>query len=409
MLDFLRRRRIYLDNASATPVLSEVVRAMHSEEAFANPGAIHADGVSAKRMLEEARETIAAELGCKPRQVVFTSGLTESNNLAILGFARKLVLAGTPLESTHWIVSAIEHDSVLECFAEIERLGGVVSHADPDAKGIVTPEKIQRLLRPETVFVSVGWANNEIGVIQPLRAIAHLLSSGKTAARIVFHSDAGQGPLYLFPHVHTLGVDLFSLGAGKLYGPRGVGALYVNDKTLIAPTMLGGSQEGGLRAGTEEPVLAAGFARAFETISKERNGEAIRLSRLRDSLARELSARIEGLVINGDLKQALPHMLNISVPNISSEYLVLGLDHEGISISTKSACREGEQFSHVVEALGRAKNPASSKIMTKEERAKNTLRFSLGRDTTASDIIRTVKALERVTRRTAIFAESRIK
>ena len=194
-MNLFRTRRVYLDHASATPVLPDVVSTMRSQEAiFANPGAIHAEGVAAKRVLEEARKTIAGELGCKPRQVCFTSGLTESNNLGVLGFARKLALSGTSLENTHWVVSSIEHDSVLECFAEIERLGGNVSHVDPDAKGILTPEKVARALRPETVFVSIGWANNEIVVVQPLRAIARVLRAGRTGARVLFHSDARHGP-----------------------------------------------------------------------------------------------------------------------------------------------------------------------------------------------------------------------
>ena len=405
-MGLFQRKRIYLDHASATPVLSEVVDAMHSaEEASANPGAIHAEGVTAKRVLEEARKTIAGELGCKPRQVIFTSGLTESNNLAILGFARKLALSGTSLPNTHWIVSSIEHDSILECFGEIERLGGIVTHVDPDAKGVVTPERVARALRPETVFVSIGWANNEIGVVQPLRAIARVLRSEKTGARIVFHSDAGQGPLYISPQVHTFDVDLFSLGAGKLYGPRGIGALFMSEPKLVAPILLGGSQEAGIRAGTEEPVLASGFARAIEVISKERNEEVVRLKPLRDLLLHELSLRIRGLVVNGDLQHVLPHMLNVSIPDVSTEYLVLALDHEGISISTKSACREGEQSSHVVLHLAEASAEAT-KAPLEAWRSQNTLRFSLGRGTTSRDIIRTAEALERVTSRAFPFAET---
>lgn len=389
MFDILHRRRIYLDYASALPVLSEAVRAMCGAGSLAgNPGAIHEEGVAARARIEEMRARVAMTLGIKTRELVFTSGLTESNNLAILGFARKLFLSGRKIEDTHWIVSAIEHDSVLECFAEIERLGGNVSHANPDAHGRVTPQEIARLLRKETVLVSVGWANNEIGTIQPLAHIARTLSAHEKdhETQVAFHSDAGQAPLYLSTTVNSLGVDLLALGANKLYGPHGIGALFVGNRLIdrvgIAPIILGGAQEKGMRAGTESVALIVGFATAFEIIARERGSETKRLRKLRDSLASELSARIPDLILNGRLEHALPHMLNVSIPNISSEYIVLALDKAGIAISTKSACREGEQASHVVATLG-----------GDEWRARNTLRFSLGKGTMERDIVRTVKAL----------------
>ena len=388
MFDILHRR-IYLDYASAPPVLYEAVRAMCSAESFAgNPGAIHGEGVMAKTKLEEARTRIAGLLGIKTRELVFTSGLTESNNLAILGFARKLLLSGGNLDDTHWIVSAIEHDSVLECFAEIERLGGSVSHANPDMYGSIKPQEIARLLRKETVFVSVGWANNEIGTIQPLTKIAHILRAHEKShgTYVAFHTDAGQSPLYLSTVVNSLDVDFLALGANKLYGPHGIGALFVSSRLTgragIAPVILGGAQEKGIRAGTESVALAAGFVAAFEVVARERDAEAKRLRELRDMLSAELSARIPDLVLNGNLEHSLPHMLNVSIPSISSEYLVLALDRAGIALSTKSACREGDQASHVVAELG-----------GESWRAKNTLRFSLGKETIQSDIERTAQAL----------------
>ena len=380
------KERIYMDYASATPLLSESLRAMNAaEEHFANPGAIHEDGVRAKRTLEDAREAIARELGAKPRQIVFTSGLTESNNLAILGLVRKLQLSGKSIGGTHWIVSAIEHDSVLECFSEVERLGGIVTFIDPSQEGLISPEAITRTLRPETVFVSIGWANNEIGVVQPLAHIARSIEKHTaTSHSIIFHADAGQAPLYISPQVHTLGVDMLSLGAGKLYGPRTIGALYVKEPDTLAPMHLGGGQERGLRAGTEDVVPAVGLAKALKVISEERKDEYVRVQKLRDALLKGLSQKIPGLVVNGAIKHMLPHMLNISIPDISSEYVVLSLDREGIAISTKSACRSGERSSHVVQALG---GPSW--------RSENTLRFSLGRSTTDKDIWRASETLER--------------
>lgn len=415
-------KRIYLDYASAPPVLPEVIAAMREAgRLFGNPGAIHAEGVAAKRSLDDSRARIAEKLGCKARELVFTSGLTESNNLAIIGFARYLERMKRTLTGTHWIVSAIEHDSVLECFAEIERLGGSVSHVEPDGRGLLLPAAIQEALRKETVFVSVGWANNEIGVVQPLGKIARMLrsfeeqnpsthsntsgsprgtrgttSSGQ-ARRIIFHTDAGQAPLYLPTVVSSLGVDLLSLGANKLYGPHGIGALYLANRVSLAPYVRGGKQERGLRAGTETVALSAGFAAAFEVVALERATEARRLAALRDEFARQLQSHIPAVVVNGDMKHTLPHMLNVSIPNINSEYITLALDHAGIALSTKSACREGEESrSHVVYALGNARDASSSVVLTKEERAQNTLRFSLGRETVAADIQRVVSVLSTV-------------
>src|SRR3989344_570287 len=315
MFNILRRRRIYLDYASAPPVLSEAVRAMCSAESFAgNPGAIHEEGVAMRAKLEEMRARISMLLGIKTRELVFTSGLTESNNLAILGFARKLLLSGRKLEDTHWVVSAIEHDSVLECFSEIERLGGNVSLAYPDIHGRIMPQEIARLLRKETVLVSVGWANNEIGTIQPLAKIARILRAHEKShgTYVAFHTDAGQSPLYLSTVVNSLDVDFLALGANKLYGPHGVGALFVGnritDREGVAPIILGGAQEKRMRAGTESVALAAGFVAAFEVVARERDAEAKRLRELRNMLASELSTRIPDLILNGSLEYALPHM-----------------------------------------------------------------------------------------------------
>ena len=202
----------------------------------------------------------------------------------------------------------------------------------------------------------------------------------------MLHVDAGQAPLYIAPQVHTLGVDSLTLDSGKLYGPRGIGALYISNRMELAPILLGGGQERGLRAGTENVALAAGFAEAFTVIAGERDVEARRLQKLRDDLAHGFLKDIPSVVINSDLKRALPHMLNISIPDIQSEYVTLALDKEGISISTKSACREGEnRRSHVVEALG-----------GDEWRAQNTLRFSLGRETRTHDIMKTAEVLAEI-------------
>ena len=386
---FGKKRRIYLDYASATPVAAEAQKAVErATQIFANPGALHAEGVAAKRLLTDSRERIAAHVGCRAREIIFTSGLTEANAIAIVGTARAFEFRNRSLCDTHWVVSSIEHSSVLECFAEVERMGGTVSHVDPAPSGIIAPETITAALQPTTVFVSVGWANNEIGTVQKTSAISQILRTHERAhgKQILFHSDAGQAPLYRSPQVHTLGVDLLALGSGKLYGPRGVGCLYVSNRCSLAPISFGGGQERGLRPGTEDPALAAGFAGALGVVAGEREQEAKRLLKLRDGFVRELMSHIPGVVINGDLRHALPHMLNISVPGKKSgEYLVLALDHAGIALSTKSACREGEAKSHVVASLG-----------GESWRAGNTLRFSLGRGTTGRELVRAAEALGRL-------------
>jgi len=393
-------QRIYLDYASATPVHPKAARAYTgASQLFANPGAIHEDGVAAKRVLTEARESLARHLGCKARELIFTSGLTEANNIALIGLARGIELRKRSLTDTHWIVSSIEHSSVLECFAEIERMGGAVSYVEPDAKGIVRTESVAALLRSDTVLVSVGWANNEIGTVQPLASIGRVLHAYQRGQKtnIIFHSDAGQAPLYRSPQVHSLGVDMLALGSGKLYGPRGIGCLYVNNRASLSPAIFGGGQERGLRSGTEDVALAAGFAAAFDEITRERDAEAKRLRILRDNFAREIVARIPSAVVNGDLKHALPHMFNISIPGErTGEYLVLALDHAGVALSTKSACREGEASSHVVAALEKASHAAPSEALAKEGRAGKTLRFSLGRGTTEAELKRVLTVLEKI-------------
>ena len=384
-----RKKRIYLDYASSTPISAASLRAMRAaEKLVGNPNAIHSEGVEAKRELEKARSAIAAELGCKSREIIFTSGITESNNLAILGFFKKIILSGRSPRNTHWIVSALEHASVSEPFNHIEELGGIVSRIAPNSKGIISPESVQSVLRKETVCVSVGWANNEIGIIQPLGAIGHALREHeeKFKTKIIFHTDAGQGPLYLPSQVHSLRVDLFSFGSSKIYGPHGIGALYISNRVDLEPIILGGGQERGLRAGTENVALAAGFAAALSEAAMKRERESKRVQKLRDNLAEELIEIIPGAVVNGDTKRALPHMLNISIPDIQSEYLMLALDRAGVEVSTKSACDEGEaKESHVVAALG-----------GEAWRAHSSLRFSIGEDTTSADIRQVVSTLYRI-------------
>jgi cysteine desulfurase len=372
-------RRIYADYASAPPVSAAARNAMReAQDIIGNPGAIHREGVEAKEALNRAREKIAGLLGVKAREIIFTSGLTDANNIAILGAARASERTKRSLADTHWIVSSIEHASVLDCFSEIERLGGTVTHVDPSHTGIITPESIGAVLTPHTVLVSVGWANNEIGTIQPLSDIARTIEAfeKKHGTTILLHTDAGQAPLYLATGLNSLRVDLCAIGGNKLYGPHGVGALFIHNRTSLVRVQQGGPQERGFKPGTENVELALGFAAAFEDVASTRDSESRRIKVVRDALEKKLIDTIPGVVVNGDTRYSLPHMLNISIPGIQSEYVTLSLDQEGISVSTKSACREGEESrSHVVEALG-----------GESWRAQNTIRMSFGPETTQEDI-----------------------
>jgi cysteine desulfurase len=341
--------------------------------------------VEAKRSLELSRERIAHFLECKPRELIFTSGATEANNLALVGYARRLALIRGGLSGTRWIVASIEHPSVLDSFSEIERMGGEVIYIEPDTDGTIAPAALEKKLTKEVVCVSVGWGNGEIGTLQPITKLSRVIRGYEKAhgTIILLHSDAGQAPLYEKTTVHSLGVDLLTLDSAKLYGPHGIGTLYMNNRVALSKILFGGSQERGLRPGTENVALAAGFAAALDHIAQVRDSEAKRLRLLRDELARTIEKNIPDIVINGDIRNALPHILNISIPNIQSEYLALSLDHKGFALSTKSACREGEESeSHVVKALG-----------GDPWRARNTLRISLGESTSRRDTVRLADAL----------------
>jgi len=363
-----------MDYAAATPVSKGAHEAqVKMREIFANPGAIHKDGVEAKTALEDARGQIGLFLGCRAREVIFTSGGTESNNLAILGHARFLEKERGTLADTNWITTKIEHPSVLECFKEISLLGGEVIFISPNEHGVITPDTLRANIKDSTVLVSVGWANSEIGTVQPLHDLSKIIK--EKDSRIVFHTDAGQAPLYKPSIANGLGVDMISLDSGKLYGPRGIGALYKKSSVPVSPLFFGGAQEYGLRPGSENVSLAAGFAYALKEASEKREKETIRLERVRCVFIERITELIKGVVVNGEGKTNLPNVINVSIPDIDNEYITLALDNIGVSVSTKSSCLEGEEdISHVVDALGGGK-----------WRAKNSIRFSFGSDTFEKD------------------------
>jgi len=382
------KKRIYMDYAGATPTREEARLEMeNAKPLFGNPGGLHKEAVAAASALESARKDIAKVLGCRARSIVFTSGATESNNLAILGYAHSLQRSGEDISKTHWITSAIEHPSVLACFAHLKEIGAEVSYIQPDEHGTINIEALSKELKENTVFVSIGWANGEIGTIQPMHTLSQKIREHEkiNKKQIVFHTDAGQAPLYEVSTVQGLGVDLLSLDSGKLYGPRGVGVLYQRDEVSLDARIIGGGQERGLRAGSENVIGAIGFARAIVCASDEREKETRRMKELRNFFLRELQERIKGTVLNGTSKKQLPHIVNVSLPHISSEYFLLVLDHAGIALSTKSACREGEEVeSHVVRTL-----------KGENWRARQTLRFSFGMDTRMRDVLSVLKKVSK--------------
>lgn len=388
-----KTKEIYLDYASSAFSNSS------------NPGAIHNLGVKEKNKLENARTTIAKILKAHNSEIIFTSGATESNNLAILGLIKNF-------KKPHIVTTNIEHASVLEVCRHLEKTKQAeVTYVPVEDNGIVDPKKIKKALRKNTVLVSVMYVNNEIGAIQPIREIAKeirhfkkthltrlrhpLLNKERVGERFpIFHTDAVQAINYLPINVATLGVDLMSINSAKIYGPKGIGVLYVKKNTPIAPIMFGGNQEFGLRPGTESVALANGFAKAFYLTEKIKEKEVKRLTKLRDYFIDKIvtnSAIAENLtnsriVLNGDIKNRLPNNVNITIPNIPSDLLVIELSAKGIMASAKSACKAGDgKASYVIQAI--------NKNIKEED---GSLRFSLGRQTTKADIDYTVKALSEI-------------
>lgn len=400
------KKIIYFDNASTTSVSKEIKKAMdkYMIDEFGNPNSIHKMGVVSKKAVEGGRKIVALAINSHPDEVIFNSGGTEGNNAAIFGIFNHLRKNGVKYSSMRAITTNIEHSSVFECFRELERRGVVVDYAPVGEGGIVEPMKIKKLLRPETVLVSVMHANNEIGTIQPIKEIAKVIRNSKKAFSYklsdssdqskaisyqlkansfpLFHTDACQAPLFFNLNVQELGVDLMTIDGQKIYGPKGVGALFIKRGVLLEPIIFGGGQERGLRSGTENVPLIVGLAKAFEIAGKNKSKNSERLSKLRDYFIKKIEEKIPQSVLNGDRVQRLPNNINISIPGIDPEFIVLQLDEKGIVCSTKSACLKDEFASYVIEALGGDKKYAQS-----------SLRFSIGLETTKKDIDYVVKVL----------------
>lgn len=371
--------RIYLDYAATTPTHPEVVKTMlpYFTERFGNPSSIHSYGQEARVALEEARTSIAGFIGASEDEIIFTSGGTEADNMALTGLAYANVSKGN-----HIITSSIEHHAVLETCHFLETKGFNITRLPVDGYGMVNPDDVKKTITGNTILISIMHANNEIGTIQPVKEIGDIARE----AEVYFHTDAVQTTGHIPVDVNELGINLLSISAHKLYGPKGIGALFIRKGTRINPLIHGGEHEKRKRAGTENVPCIIGFGKAVELARQEMDEERPRLTSLRNRLIQGLMERIEHTRLNGHPENRLPNNINISVDFIEGESMVLNLDLEGISTSTGSACSSSSlEPSHVLAAIG-----------LPPEQAHGSLRLTLGRFTTSDDIDRVLDVLPRI-------------
>ncbi len=360
-------KRVYLDHAATTPVRAEVLQEMmpYFQEHFGNPSSFYHSGQAAGQALNAARESVAAVFNAAAGEIYFTSGGTESDNWAIKG-------AALAKKGRHIITSKVEHHAVLHTCEALARQGYDLTYLDVDADGLVDPEAVKAALRPDTILVSIMLANNEIGTIQPVAEIGRICREQK----VLFHTDAVQAAGSIPIDVKAMNIDLMSVSAHKLYGPKGVGALYIRRGVRIANLFEGGAQEKRRRAGTENVAGIVGFAKALELASQEQAATAQKYSRMRDSFIQDVLDRIPHTRLNGHAQARLPNNINLSFSFIEGESILLLLDHFGFECSSGSACTSGSlDPSHVLLAIG-----------LPHEIAHGSLRVTLGRSTRTEDL-----------------------
>lgn len=376
---------IYLDHAAATPMHPDVLRAMHPffSDKFFNPSANYSPSLKVASELKQSRTLVAGVLGVKSSEIIYTAGGTEANNLAVMGIASRH-------PKSEIVSTQIEHESILEPLKFLKNQGHKVNLVKPKLDGVVDPMTIVGAVTEKTVLVSVIYANNEIGTIQPLRQIsqglvkirAERLKNGNFLP-LYLHTDACQAGNYLSLNVNRLGIDLMTLNGGKIYGPKQSGALYISAKVEIEPLIRGGGQERGYRSGTENVAAIVGFTKALQIAQSNRTIQGNRLKRLQEEFIKLLGKYVPNAVINGSLKHRLPNNLNVSFPNRDNERLQIKLDQMGIYCGLGSACSALKGTpSHVLKAIGLS-----------ESQSRSSLRFSMGNATSQLEIKRVVKAI----------------
>ncbi len=359
-------RRVYFDNNATTPLLPEVFEAMrpYFSEKFGNASSIHQQGQQARAAVERAREQVGTLLNCRAAEIVFTSGGTEGDNLALFGMTAP---------GDHVITSSIEHHAVLNSCNRLEAMGCTVTYLPVDGRGLVDPDDVRRALRPETKFISIMFANNETGVLQAINEI------GKIAAEadVYFHTDAVQAAGKVAIDVKEIGCDLLTISAHKFHGPQGTGALFVRKGTLLQPLFYGGRHERSRRAGTENVAGIVGLGKAAELARNGlADGKVAKITSLRDRLENTILQNIDQVAVNGGDAPRTPNTTNLSFDCIEGEAMVIALDLKGLSVSTGAACSSGAiEPSHVLTAMGLS-----------PDRARGSIRFSLGKQTTDEDV-----------------------
>jgi cysteine desulfurase len=370
--------RVYLDHNATTAVEPEVLDVMlpYLSGEFGNAASIHTFGQKARAAVETARDQVAALVGARPQEIVFTSGGTEADNHAIFGVAQPFLAAlrdpSGAVAPKHVITTAIEHEAVLNSCQALEKRGVAVTYLPVDEQGVVSPEAVRQALRKETVLITVMHANNELGAVQPLAEIGRIAAD----ADVYFHTDAVQSAGKIPVDVNALRLDLLSLSGHKFYAPKGIGALYIRGGTRLQQLLYGGHHQRGFRPGTENVAGIVGMGKAAEHARKALAEDAARISALRDRLEQGLLSRVPQARANGARAPRTPNTTNITFPGIEGEALVIALDLKGLACSTGAACSSGAvEPSHVLTAIGM---PA--------DEARASLRFSLGRHTTAAEI-----------------------
>jgi cysteine desulfurase len=362
--------RVYFDYNATTPLAPDVIEIIGraSRDVFGNASSVHRFGQQAKAMLDDARSSVAALVGGDPSEVVFTSGGTEADNFALRGAAEALEPAGR----RHLIASTIEHEAVLNTVKALARRRWQVTLLPVDPSGVVSPDRLRESITDDTAIVSVMHANNEIGTIQPIAALAEIAH----AHGALMHTDAVQSAGKIAVDVRALGVDLLSLSAHKFNGPKGAGSLWIKRGTRLQSTMTGGKHERNRRAGTENVPAIAGLGVAARLAAEKYGTEATRIAALRDRLEQQILATVPGTAVNGARDSRVPNTTNISFDRVEAESLLIALDLEGVAVSTGSACSSGTlEPSHVLKAMGL---PA--------HRTQNSLRFSLGTFSTEAEV-----------------------